>query len=197
MKILGIDPGSVNCGYGLISAEETSSRKAGDQSGAVRSLKSIAYISSGRINMPATMPLQERLKDLFTSLSDVISESQPDEIVIERMFFAKGIKAALSLGHARGVVMVAAGLTGLPIFEYSPLEVKQAVVGYGRADKVQVQIMVKEILSIRHQLSADGADALAIALCHAHTREAAPLGLRSVGKVGHGRTNSQSKVAGR
>ncbi len=118
--------------------------------------------------MPSTKPLHERLKDLFKCLSDVISETAPDEIVIERMFFAKGVKAAISFGHTRGVVLLAASLTGIPIFEYSPLEVKQAVAGYGRADKTQVQRMVKEILNISHQLSADGADALAIALCHAN-----------------------------
>ena len=168
MKILGIDPGSINCGYGLIGAQETKSVVGSERQFEGRRLKGFVYISSGRIAMAATMPLHERLKDLFTSLSAVIAESNPDEIVIERMFFAKGIKAALSLGHARGVVLVAAGLTGIPIFEYSPLEVKQAVVGYGRADKNQVQCMVREILNIRHQLSPDGADALAIALCHAN-----------------------------
>ncbi len=171
MKILGIDPGSVNCGYGLIGAEETRSPGSnGGQSGGSRCLKGLVYISSGRLTMAATKPLHERLRELFTSLTDVISETCPNEIVIERMFFAKGIKAALSLGHTRGVVLVAAALTGIPIFEYSPLEVKQAVVGYGRAEKSQVQSMVKEILNIRHQLSPDGADALAIALCHANTQ---------------------------
>jgi len=96
----------------------------------------------------------------------VISEVKPDEIVIERMFFAKGIKAALSFGHTRGVVLLTAAITGLPIFEYSPLEVKKAVVGYGRADKRQVMLMVREILGISNQLSPDSADALALALCH-------------------------------
>ncbi len=166
MKILGIDPGSLNCGYGLISAQETKS-PAGQFEGG-RCLKGFVYISSGRIVMQASKPLHERLKDLYTSLSEVIAETAPDEIVIERMFFAKGVKAALSLGHTRGVVLLASTLSGFPIFEYSPLEVKQAVVGYGRDDKNQVQSMVKEILKIRHQLSADGADALAIALCHAN-----------------------------
>lgn len=166
MKILGIDPGSVNCGYGLIGAAEIKPSGRRGESG--RCLSGMAYLSSGRIVMAASKPLHERLRDLFTSLSDVISEYRPDEIVIERMFFAKGVKAALSLGHTRGVVLLASALTGIPIFEYSALEVKQAVVGYGRADKRQVQIMVKEILNIRHQLSPDGADALAIALCHAN-----------------------------
>jgi crossover junction endodeoxyribonuclease RuvC len=171
MKILGIDPGSINCGYGLIGAEETRFLgSAGGQSAGSRCLKRLVYISSGRLTMAATKPLHERLRELFTSLTDIISESCPDEIVIEKMFFAKGIKAALSLGHTRGVVLLAASLTGTPIFEYTPLEVKQAVVGYGRAEKSQVQSMVSEILSIHHQLSPDGADALAVALCHANTQ---------------------------
>jgi crossover junction endodeoxyribonuclease RuvC len=167
MKILGIDPGSVNCGYGLIRATETSN-PAGD--GTNRSLGSPVYISSGRVVMVASKPLHERLKELFESLSGVISEAKPDELVIEKMFFAKGIKAALSLGHTRGVALLAASRAGIPIYEYSPLEVKQAVVGYGRADKTQVQMMVRRILDIQHELSPDGADALAIALCHMNMR---------------------------
>lgn len=160
MKILGIDPGSLICGYGLIQYPDAlcHARASAPQ-----------YLSSGKIVMPAGKPLQIRLKELYTSLTEVISEYMPDEIVIERIFFAKGIKAALSLGHARGVVLVAASLTGLPIYEYSALEVKKAVVGYGRADKSQVQKMVKRILAIQHPLSADSADALALALCHAHS----------------------------
>jgi crossover junction endodeoxyribonuclease RuvC len=160
MKILGIDPGSVNCGYGLISSKDKEATAVrGQGCGHV-------YLSSGRIVMAASKPLHDRLRELFVSLTDIISETCPDEIVIEKMFFAKGIKAALSLGHTRGVVLLAAAMAGKPIYEYSPLEVKQAVAGYGRADKRQVQMMVQQILGIRHQLSPDGADALAMALCH-------------------------------
>jgi len=166
MKILGIDPGSIYCGYGFIKAPErnahiTGSRKNGGP----------LYLSSGRIVLPARQPLHIRLKELFTTLTEVIAEYSPDEIVIEKMFFAKGIKAAISLGHTRGVVLIAAALTGLDIYEYSALEVKKSVVGYGKADKNQVQKMVKEILTIGHPLSPDSADALALALCHAHTRK--------------------------
>jgi crossover junction endodeoxyribonuclease RuvC len=164
MKILGIDPGSVNCGYGLISAKETS--LAGRHTEGCRSMGGPVCLTSGRVVMAASKPLHERLKELFSSLSEVISELRPDEIVIEKIFFAKGIKAAFGLGHTRGVVLLAASLAGIPIHEYSALEVKQAVVGYGRADKRQVQMMVRQILNIKHQLSPDGADALAIALCH-------------------------------
>lgn len=161
LKILGIDPGSINCGYGLI---ETQPQTPGLNTSSYR------YLSSGRIVLPAAKPLHERLRELYVSLAEIISEYKPDEIVIERMFFAKGIKAALSLGHTRGVVLLSAALTGLPIFEYSPLEVKKAVVGYGRADKNQVQLMVQRLLNTKRSLSPDSADALAIAVCHANTK---------------------------
>ncbi|MBI5212807.1 MAG: crossover junction endodeoxyribonuclease RuvC [Nitrospirae bacterium] len=160
MKILGIDPGSVNCGYGLIRKITPSLRYSG--------APSLQYLSSGRIAMQALKPLHERLKELYVSLIDVISEYNPDEIAIEKIFFAKGIKAALSLGHTRGVALLSAAVFGIPIHEYSALEVKKATVGYGRADKNQVQKMVKQILGVNRVLSADSADALAIAICHAN-----------------------------
>lgn len=164
MKILGIDPGSYNCGYGLIRIGRPAQARprAGGQK--------CSYLSSGRLVLPARKPLHDRLRELYTGLVEIIDEFGPDEIIIERIFFAKGIKAALSLGHTRGVVLVAAALTNLPIYEYSPLEVKKAVVGYGRADKNQVQQMVRQILNVPTALSPDSADALALALCHANTR---------------------------
>jgi crossover junction endodeoxyribonuclease RuvC len=181
MKILGIDPGSVNCGYGLISSHDNNAPAA-------RAKRTEpVYLSSGRIAMAAGNPLHDRLRELFVSLTDVISECCPDEIVIEKMFFAKGVKAAISLGHTRGVVLLAAAMSGKPIYEYSPLEVKQAVVGYGMADKRQVQMMVQQILNINHPLSPDGADALAMALCHTNMR--GPLsGMVSAGAKRRGRS---------
>jgi crossover junction endodeoxyribonuclease RuvC len=170
MKILGIDPGSINCGYGLIEISDfrfqiSDYKKLNHKSKSINH----KYLFSGRIVLPASKPLYSRLKELYISLADVIAEYKPDEIVIEKIFFAKGTKAALSLGHTRGVVLLAASLTGLSIYEYSALEVKKAVVGYGRADKNQVQKMVREILNIKHSLSPDSADALALAICHANT----------------------------
>ncbi|MFO0752580.1 MAG: crossover junction endodeoxyribonuclease RuvC [Thermodesulfovibrionales bacterium] len=165
MRVLGIDPGSIYCGYGLIRHTEPSPAPRRGRSGARQSV----YLSSGRIVLPARKPLHARLNELYTSLVEVIAEYRPDEVVVEKIFFAKGVKTALSLGHTRGVVLLAASLAGLPIHEYSPLEVKKAVVGYGRADKGQVEKMVREILLIGHTLSPDSADALALALCHAHT----------------------------
>jgi crossover junction endodeoxyribonuclease RuvC len=160
MKVLGIDPGSINCGYGLILCEKPEV-----------SPSALKYLSSGRIIMPAAKPLCIRLRELFTSLMDVIEEYEPDEVATEKIFFAKGTKAALSLGHTRGVILLAATMRDIPIYEYSALEVKKAVVGYGRADKNQVQKMVGKILKINHTLSSDSADALALALCHANIKK--------------------------
>lgn len=153
IKVLGIDPGSINCGYGLIGIER----------------KEPVYITSGRISVPSSKPLHIRLKTIFETLIDVISNYQPDDIAIEKIFFAKGAKAALSLGHARGVVLLAATSGNAAIHEYSALQVKQAVVGYGRAEKQQVQEMVKMSLKIKGSLYPDSADALALALCHMNT----------------------------
>ncbi|MCE5312951.1 MAG: crossover junction endodeoxyribonuclease RuvC [Nitrospiraceae bacterium] len=169
MKILGIDPGSIKCGYGIISMPDKSIRAARPSI----TNRQYRYVSSGIITMQAGKLLHVRLKELYASLAELIAEYQPDEIAVEKMFFAKGIKAALSLGHTRGVVLAAAASTGLYIHEYSPLEVKKAVVGYGKADKSQVQMMVKQLLGTERQLTPDSADALAIAICHVHMKTGA------------------------
>ena len=153
MKILGIDPGSIKCGYGLIGMKG----------------KDPFYITSGTIFASASKPLQQRLKHIFESLKEIIRDSRPDDVVVEQIFFAKGAKAALSLGHARGIVLLAAASGNINLHECSALEVKKAVVGYGRAEKKQVLEMVRLILNIREPLYADSADALALALCHANT----------------------------
>ncbi len=160
MKILGIDPGSITCGYGLIQKSDMRSHKG-----------EIKYLASGRIVVSPRKELCIRLKELYLSLTEVLTEYKPDEIAIEKIFFAKNTKAALSLGHARGVVLLAAALTDMPVYQYSALEVKKAVAGYGRADKHQVKKMVTEILKINHDLSPDSADAIAIALCHSNTKD--------------------------
>ncbi|HDL19900.1 MAG TPA: crossover junction endodeoxyribonuclease RuvC [Nitrospirae bacterium] len=157
---MGIDPGSIFCGYGIIER----SGKDGTE-----------YIVSGRIALNRGDPLNKRLAELFTNLSEIIIEYQPEEAAIEKIFFAKGIKAALNLGHARGIALVAATIENLAVFEYSALEVKKSVVGYGRADKRQVMEMVSGILDIRQILSEDSADALALALCHLNTLDLATL----------------------
>jgi crossover junction endodeoxyribonuclease RuvC len=153
LKVLGIDPGSVICGYGLVKSDGKDAR----------------YVASGRISSPASRPLHQRLRDIYESLVEIIREHRPDDIVVERIFFAKGAKAALSLGHARGIVLLAAAVENVPLHEFTALEVKKAVVGYGRAEKAQVQEMVKLILNIHGGLHTDSADALALALCHLNT----------------------------
>jgi crossover junction endodeoxyribonuclease RuvC len=158
MRILGIDPGSIYCGYGLIQKS--------------KNIRDIKYLSSGRIVLSARKPLYIRLTELYKSLCDVILEFKPDEIAVEKIFFSKGIKSAINFGHTRGVVLLSVALLEIPLYEYSALEVKKAVVGYGRAEKGQVQKMVKEILGIEKSLSPDSADALAIAICHLNSRKA-------------------------
>ena len=153
MKILGIDPGSIKCGYGLIGVKG----------------KDPYYIASGTIAASSSKPLHQRLKQIFESLQDIIRTHRPEEIVVEQIFFAKGAKAALSLGHARGIVILAAALEDINLHECSALEVKKAVVGYGRAEKRQVLEMVRLILNVRETLYPDSADALALALCYANT----------------------------
>jgi crossover junction endodeoxyribonuclease RuvC len=134
-----------------------------------------------------------RLGQLHRNLAEVIGRCSPGEVCIERMFFAKGVKAALSFGHTRGVVLLTASLSGIPIFEYSALEVKKAVTGYGRAEKSQVLEMVKGILGIIHSLSPDSADALALAICHGN-RSRWDVPVRMPRPAGH--QKSSSAVAG-
>ncbi len=165
VKILGIDPGSIYCGYGLIGTTGSGMRRGDGRTSGIR------YLSSGRIVLPQKHDLPTRLRELYGNLVEVIEEYDPDEIAVERIFFARGIRAALSLGHTRGVVLLVASMKKRPIYEYSALEIKQAVVGYGRAAKFQVSAMVREILRIGHTLSPDSADALALAICHANTRK--------------------------
>ena len=165
--ILGIDPGSIVCGYGIIKTVQSPGsipRHIG-----INSNTDTVYVASGRIMLPSKQPLNVRLKELYSNLTDIIREYSPHEVAIEKVFFAKSIKAALVLGQARGAALVAAASSGLPVYEYSALEVKKAVVGYGRAEKHQVQSMISKILNLKTKLSADSADALALALCHLNT----------------------------
>ena len=155
--ILGIDPGSRTTGYGVIRVEGQKQ----------------TYIDSGCIRVVAPnkqLPLAERLRIIFDGISNVISDYHPDETAIEKVFMAKNADSALKLGQARGVAIVAVSIHAINVAEYSALEVKKAVVGTGRADKSQIQHMVKSILSLSGTPQVDAADALAVALCHANTR---------------------------
>jgi crossover junction endodeoxyribonuclease RuvC len=152
---MGIDPGSRSLGYGIVETDGYKFR----------------YITSGRLVPNGNSPLHDRLKDIFEVLNEVIEEFSPSEVAVEKVFFAKSARSALSLGQARGVALLAAANAGLEVHEYSALAVKKAVTGYGRAEKSQVQEMVKQVLGIKTALSSDGADALALALCHINTRD--------------------------
>ncbi|MBR9830011.1 MAG: crossover junction endodeoxyribonuclease RuvC [Oceanospirillales bacterium] len=152
MLILGIDPGSRITGYGVI-----------DVSG-----PRIDYVASGCIRISGDV-LAERLQQVYAGVSEVIERYQPHEMAIEQVFMSRNADSALKLGQARGVAIVAGSNRALPVAEYAARRVKQSVVGNGGADKVQVQHMVAHLLKLPGLPQADAADALAIALCHAHT----------------------------
>jgi crossover junction endodeoxyribonuclease RuvC len=157
MRVLGIDCGSERTGYGIVDSDGVSHR----------------LVTAGVIRVPSKLPLPQRLLKIFRELERLIAEFAPEAAAIEDVFFALNAKSALKLGHVRGVAMLAAARAGVPVGEYSPLQVKSSVVGYGRAEKRQVQHMVKALLGLPEPPeSEDAADALAIAICHvnvAHT----------------------------
>jgi crossover junction endodeoxyribonuclease RuvC len=153
VRILGLDPGSQCTGYAVV--ETQGSR--------------IAYIVSGAIRTSGES-LAERLQEIFAGVDQLTSEFRPDEVAIERVFMHRNADSALKLGQARGAALSATFAVRPRVFEYAPREVKLAVVGTGGAQKEQVQLMVKRLLNIAGPLAEDAADALAIALCHAHSR---------------------------
>mgnify|MGYP001765308632 CR=1 FL=1 len=167
--ILGIDPGSRRTGFGVIRLTGTRAD----------------YISSGVIRIPDTA-LPERLKVIFDGISEIISRYQPEEVAIENVFMAKSAGSALKLGQARGAAIVAAVSRGLPVAEYEARKVKQSVVGTGAATKIQVQHMVRTLLNLPGDPQEDAADALAVALCHAHTQKSL-ISAASAGKFRRGR----------
>lgn len=157
MIILGIDPGTAICGYGVVEKENYN-------------FKLLDY---GAVNTPAGMALEDRLVRIYDGITALIKKYHPEEMAVEELFFNNNAKTALSVGHARGVVLLAGAHQHIPVYEYTPLQVKQNVVGYGRADKGQVQYMVKTVLNMREiPKPDDAADALAIAICHGQTNKA-------------------------
>ena len=153
VRILGIDPGSRITGFGVIDTGGNQCR----------------FVSCGQIRVEGDT-LSDRLHTIFTGVSRVVDEHGPAELAIEQVFMHKNAASALKLGQARGVAMVAGKLKSLAVSEYSPAEIKQAVTGRGRATKEQVQHMVRVLLTLSGTPQSDAADALAVALCHAHTR---------------------------
>jgi crossover junction endodeoxyribonuclease RuvC len=154
LRVLGIDPGVAITGYGIVEGQ-------GDD------LKVVTY---GAITTPASQPLPQRLRQIHDQLRALIAEQQPDSAAVEELFFSKNARTALSVGHARGVALLALTEANLPIEEYKPAEVKLAVSGYGGAPKSQMQSMVQMLLGLEEiPRPDDAADALAVAICHVHS----------------------------
>lgn len=154
MIILGIDPGMAIMGYGVIESDSYD-------------MKLIDY---GTVTTPSTMDTPQRLLTIYNSVEELVNKYSPDAIAYEELFFNQNVKTALIIGHARGAAVVAGAKQGIDLFEYTPLQVKQAVVGYGRADKHQVQSMVKLLLHLKEiPKPDDAADALAVAICHCNS----------------------------
>jgi crossover junction endodeoxyribonuclease RuvC len=155
VRLMGIDPGSRITGYGVIDLDGPRSR----------------YVASGCIQTDSSRPLPERLKIIFEGVAGMIREHRPVEVAVEQVFMHRNPDSALKLGQARGAALCAVVMAGLPVSEYAPRAIKQAVVGSGAADKTQVQRMVGLLLNRAEPLPADAADALAVAICHGHTRQ--------------------------
>jgi crossover junction endodeoxyribonuclease RuvC len=176
MRIIGIDPGTICCGYGIVELRvrsQESGRNTKLCTGEVTSPlpnSKLVHVASGEIRMNQKDPLPERLKILHDSLRTVIDEYKPSGLCIEKIFYHKSIRSALALGSTRGVVLLLAAQNGIPVFEYNSTELKMALTGYGRAEKRQVQHMVKILLGLNSaKLSEDSTDALALCICHIHS----------------------------
>ena len=150
-RVLGIDCGSTATGYGIIETDGRCCR----------------MVAAGVIRTRAALPFPQRLKQIAETLRELIESYKPSEVAVEGIFYAVNAKSALVLGQVRGVALLVAAQAGLPVAEYSPLEIKSSVVGYGRAEKSQVQQMVRRLLDLQETPQEDAADALAAALCHA------------------------------
>jgi crossover junction endodeoxyribonuclease RuvC len=151
-RILGVDPGTVVTGWGVVEIARGS----------------LVHIAHGTITTSGNVGQGKRLGRIYHALSEVFQRYQPEAVSLEKVFFARNAQSALKLGQARGVVLLAAAEHGLPLHEYASTEIKQAVVGYGRAAKEQVGIMVASLLRVVGQVPTDAADALAAAICHLH-----------------------------
>ena len=151
MVILGIDPGVATIGFGIIRAERGKN----------------TLIQYGVITTPPGIPLSERLVQIFDDMQQLIEVFKPDEMAVEELFFSKNITTGISVAHGRGVILLAAEKMGIPVFEYTPMQVKQSVVGYGKAEKKQVMLMTQRLLNMKEiPRPDDAADALALAICH-------------------------------
>ena len=151
MRVLGIDPGVATVGFGVVDFGKNSQR----------------LVEYGVITTPAGLPLSNRLLQISNDMEELIHTFKPDEIAVEELFFSKNITTGIAVAHGRGVILLAAEKLGVPVFEYTPMQVKQAVVGYGGAEKRQVMLMTQRLLNMKEvPRPDDAADALAIAICH-------------------------------
>jgi crossover junction endodeoxyribonuclease RuvC len=154
MLVMGIDPGTAITGYGLVREDEGE----------------LALVACGTVTTSAGQPMPDRLATIHSEITGLIDRYAPHAIAVEQLFFSRNVRTALAVGQARGVVLLAAAERDVPVSEYSPLEVKQAVVGYGMAPKAQVQEMVRMLLDLETvPRSDDAADAVAVAVCHLHS----------------------------
>lgn len=153
MRIIGIDPGTGILGFGVVDVNNAK----------------LTMVTAGVITTPAHTPLDERLEEIFDGLTAIIAETKPDNMSIEKLFFARNVTTAISVSHARGVAMLTGRKARLPIAEYTPMQIKQTLTGYGKADKKQMQEMVRLQLNLKEiPKPDDAADALAAAITHAY-----------------------------
>ncbi len=153
MRILGIDPGTQITGYGILEKRNNH----------------IIHIDNGGIFPPKKAPFYKKISHIHEKISEIIQKYAPDMVALEDIFVAKNAMSSLKLGHARGAIMVATHQFQLPLYEYTPTQVKQALTGYGRATKEQIQKMVQALLKLPETAFTDASDALAIAICHLHS----------------------------
>jgi len=152
LRVMGIDPGTIRTGYGIVEYARSK----------------IVHIDNGLVSASKSKPLANRLAIIYSQIQDVLKTFQPDVVAVEEVFFHKNARAALSLGHARGVLLAAIASQEISLREYSTTHVKKTVTGRGRADKYQVQMMVRTILGLPEIPAEDASDALALAICHCH-----------------------------
>ncbi len=168
MRIVGIDPGSATTGFGVVERVGGAGNGASDE---------VLHLAHGTLRPPAKLAPAERLATLYAGLIEVIACHEPDAAVVERVFVSANPRSALVLGEARGALLAAVATRGIPVREYSPGEIKRAVVGTGSASKAQVQAMAQRLLGLERPPARDAADALAAAICHAHAHRLAGLGV--------------------
>lgn len=167
MIVIGVDPGTASTGFGVVRESERNGLVSDD----------LEAVDFGVISTPANLEMPLRLLELFEQLNKLLLLHRPDYSAVEKLFFQRNVRTALSVGQGRGVVLLAMAQAGIPVAEYTPLQVKQAIVGYGGADKGQVQQMVRAILGLPEiPQPDDAADALATAICHIHSARFLSLG---------------------